>query len=839
MVRGHKKRSLFTLTKSLHLSKFISMWFRSVTVVLLLTIFLSCDQAHTGKSDLLSFIPDDSSLIVKINNLNTFRSELKNNHFLNDIKNTTSSKRISQSFRILNKIQTDTTSLIALYEKDSAHVLYVGYAKPNWLSYTDSTEFNTSFKEGIQHIDIDGLTLFAKVLEGKRIASTSKDLLNEATRISHRRNAEDPLQVLYRTVSPQKSASVFINTQQPSSLLPGIFGRGNAEPELMFSDWMTFDFNSGQQYLYLNGLAHVKDTTNNLLKLFQGTNSLPAVTPELAPADSDAILVYTFDDYERFARNQQQYLDSPYTINTPFNTVEEIGHIYRGDQRAVLIGTFASEAIETFLEGISLESSDYQGNDITNLSENNFLSEAFNPLVKDFRANYYCIIEDKYIFAESAGILEAIIANRNSAINFKSSTMYSSASENLTNQSNILLLTNIAAIGKSGSLFFSEPFIREQQAANLKNYIYSSQFAADRDFYHTHLAVNRQSSQSKSGATSPLFSIELDNDLSSYPQFVINHRTNRKEIVVQDAENNLYLISTEGKVLWKKELEGPIQGKIKQVDIYKNGRLQLAFTTDNKFIILDRNGKEVLPFSKSYPGGNLNPLAVFDYENNKDYRFVVTQGSKVFMYNSKGQVVSGFKYTEAETDILGRPKHMRIGSRDYLVFKLANGELKILSRVGSERISVGQSIEFSDNEVYLYRNKFIVTDKAGTLFSIDTDGKISKSDLNFNEDHKIDATTKTLATLNENSLTIKGRSRDLDLGVYLEPVIFYLYDKIYVTTTDIQSGQVFLFDSSNRSISGFPVYGNSVADMADMDNDGKLELVTKDSDNSLIVYSLR
>ena len=125
------------------------------------------------------------------------------------------------------------------------------------------------------------------------------------------------------------------------------------------------------------------------------------------------------------------------------------------------------------------------------------------------------------------------------------------------------------------------------------------------------------------------------------------------------------------------------------------------------------------------------------------------------------------------------------------------------------------------------------------MYSIDTEGKINKSPMRMNEDHGLDATTKTLVTLNENNLSIKGRNRNLDLGVYLKPRIFYIYDKIYVSATDIQSGQVYLFDSSNRSISNFPVFGNSSVDMADMDNDSQLELVTKDQSNSLIVYTIR
>ena len=814
------------------------MRLKSLAVLFLLFI-ISCDPGKTTGSDLLGYVPENATIIVKINNLNTFRSELKNNRFLADLRETTTIQKIKEAFGVLNEIQSDTTSLVALYEEDSTHILYVGYARPNWLKYTDSTKFNTSFKEGVQNIEIDELKLYARVIEGKRIASTSVEILESAIRNPGKRDAEHPLETLYRTTTPQKSASLFLNAKKRSTVLPGLLNRGSEASEFKFSDWITYDLNSGQQYLYLNGLARIKDSTHNLLKLFDGTRSIPPVTPDLAPPDADAILVYTFDDYEKFAQNQQQYLNSPYSINTPFNTVEEIGHIYKNDQRAVLISAYAAEAIGSFLEGISNERNEYQGYDIIGLSENDFLTKTFDPLIRDFQANYYCILDDKYIFSETTKLLENLVSNRTSGNSFKKSPYFESASDNLTNQSNILLLTNREAMNTAGSLFFSDQFVQDIRNTRINDYVYSSQIASDNNFFHTHLSVSRLLSQSESGTAAPLFSLELDSEIYSDPQFVINHRTNQKEIVVQDVENNLYLISTQGKVLWKKELSGPIQGKIKQVDIYKNGRLQLAFTTNEQFLILDRNGREVPPFNKSYPGGNLNALAVFDYERNKDYRFVVTQGPKVFMYNSKGSIVNGFKYTEAKTDILDAPKHIRIGQRDFLVFKLADGTLKILSRVGSDRITVNESIEFSDNEVYLYRNKITLTDKAGTLFGIDPDGKVSKSRLNFNEEHKIDATTKTLATLNENSLTIKGRSRDLDLGIHLKPVIFYIYDKIYVSSTDIQNGQVHLFDSSNRNISGFPVFGNSVADLADMDNDGKIELVTKDQDNSLIVYSLR
>ncbi|MBT8299807.1 MAG: ribonuclease HII, partial [Maribacter sp.] len=361
---------------------------------------------------------------------------------------------------------------------------------------------------------------------------------------------------------------------------------------------------------------------------------------------------------------------------------------------------------------------------------------------------------------------------------------------------------------------------------------------ADQGFFHSTINIQQTGRKSKINTVSQLFTLQLDADLATNPQFVINHRTNKKEVVVQDQENNLYLISTQGKVLWKKQLEGQIQGKIHQVDIYKNRRLQLAFTTNNEFLILDRNGKEVQPFTKKFEGGNLNPLAVFDYENKKDYRFVVTQGDKVFMYNNKGAIVRGFKYTRAESAIRQAPKHLVIGNKDYLVFTLENKDLKILNRVGNVRTKVNTKIDFSQNEVYLYKNKFVVTDKKGVLHQIAANGKMSTTNLRLNEDHGIDATSKTFVYMNDNVLSIKGKKVELDFGVYSQPKIFYIYDKIYVGVSDIQNQKVYLFDSQAVPIKNFPVFGTSLIDMEDMEGDRKLEIVTQDQKNSIIVYQL-
>ena len=78
----------------------------------------------------------------------------------------------------------------------------------------------------------------------------------------------------------------------------------------------------------------------------------------------------------------------------------------------------------------------------------------------------------------------------------------------------------------------------------------------------------------------------------------------------------------------------------------------------------------------------------------------------------------------------------------------------------------------------------------------------------------------------------------MDLGVYTAPKIFYLYDKIYVGVTDLQSEKVYLFDSQTKGIPGFPVFGTNAMRLDDMENDRKLELIVKGQGNDLILYRM-
>ena len=816
---------------------------RSKVLFCLLPILIaSCTKEIKTKDSLLAHLPPNPALVLKITNLTNFKSELKNNSILKSVESFSHIKQVSDKIQGLEYLTTDKTCVLALYEVGKDNYDYILVAKnSSGLFNVDSVAnktVETLTYEG-SHVTkhkLDGLEVFSLQKNKDILMSSSMMLMENIIRVSENTPVDPTLKKLYEASSLDKSATIFINPSVNTSVLS--LKESSTTLENPFSSWVSLDFTANSDEINLNGVAMAPDSTKNFINLFKGTSPLANKTPSYTPLTAQAILSYTFDDYQVFAKNQNTYLDRVKKNDSLFNTIEEVGLMYLNNERAVLLKSFGTESLYDYLDSKKSASENYQGSEILVLDETNLVEDGFTPLVKDFVSNYCTIIENSFIFSEEKEVLQTVISNHKSSSSFDDDEGFQTAKASMANESSMLFVSNASGIGFFAEHELSPEVFEDIKDNDFKEHVFASQMVMDHGFGHFNILASKIKKNQEKNTVSPLFTLELNTDLATEPQFVKNHRTKQQEIVVQDQNNVLYLISTDGKVLWTKQLDGRIQGEIQQVDIYKNGKLQLAFTTNDQFLVLDRNGDVVPPFNIDYEGGNLNPLAVFDYDGSRNYRFVVTQGRKVYMYNNQAEIVRGFTFSEAPSNILGAPKHFRVGNKDYLVFKQDNSTLRILHRVGSDRIKVPEKIDFSNNEVFLYKNKFSVTNKTGVLHQIDTNGKLTATNFNLNPDHGFYATSNTLVFMDDNVLSIKGRKVELELGVYSKPKIFYIYDKIYVGVTDIQNHQIYLFDSQAEPIPNFPIFGSSLIDLTDMDNDKKLELVAKDQDNSLIVYTI-
>ena len=335
------------------------------------------------------------------------------------------------------------------------------------------------------------------------------------------------------------------------------------------------------------------------------------------------------------------------------------------------------------------------------------------------------------------------------------------------------------------------------------------------------------------------FFLSFENEIISDPIWLKNHINNQYDFTFQDSENYLYYYSNKGNQYWKKKIPQKIIGDIKQVDIYKNGRLQIVFRTENKLYVLDRNGNEVKELSFEIESGENNiPISIFDYEKNRNYRFLVTNDNIIEMFDSRGKKVSGFKPNVFESNIIKDPVHIRIDGKDFIVVQLENGELKILDRRGRDRIKVDQKIQFSENSIYSYMKTFTTTDNQGYLIQIDMDGKLSKKSLNISSDNLIDIKNDNLVYISENILSIKGINITLPFGRYSKPKIFNESLRMLIGISDLSENNIYLYEDNGELVKGFPLKGNSIIDIRDSDKDGKIEVLTRLDSNSIVSYEV-
>jgi len=95
--------------------------------------------------------------------------------------------------------------------------------------------------------------------------------------------------------------------------------------------------------------------------------------------------------------------------------------------------------------------------------------------------------------------------------------------------------------------------------------------------------------------------------------------------------------------------------------------------------------------------------------------------------------------------------------------------------------------------VYSYKSNFLTTTREGDLISIDRKGNVNLTKKDFDNNHQLVSTTKTLVTLNNNKLTIKDKTLTLDFANYSKPKLFYINGKIYEFVTKGEANTVLVY----------------------------------------------
>jgi|GEM_PF-6737412 len=339
---------------------------------------------------------------------------------------------------------------------------------------------------------------------------------------------------------------------------------------------------------------------------------------------------------------------------------------------------------------------------------------------------------------------------------------------------------------------------------------------------------------------------------------VTNHNTREKEILFQDSEDMLHMVGAGGKILWSIKADGRLMGAVTQVDVMKNGKLQLAFNTEKSLYILDRNGKPTEGFPVKLPSVASGPVGVFDYEQTKDYRLVVPlQDGQVMNFSAKGQPVKGWQYKKSPAPIV-RVEHKVFGKNDFLVFVAADGEIKVLQRNGTPKLQAkGRAEGLGKNYVMRWENSiedsYMIYQANDSLLRMTTVGQTGAEDLPtpgiywkkwfygpVNADSRAD-----MMLISDNLCTLMLNGSESEILIPLselpssEPLIVQRPEgDNYIFFDQPKAGQIVAFKLNGEPVGGFPLEGNAPFTVVDLNLNGRLNVVVT-GDGEVICYELK
>ncbi|MEH6763771.1 MAG: hypothetical protein V7655_04655 [Aequorivita antarctica] len=802
-------------------------------IPIILGIFGSCDKTPPKTGTLMDFVPENASVVFKISNFENLQADIENNSLLSKFGKTSPYSFFSEKAVLLKNLHPTTQSLFCINEVNDSVSAYTFISKQTKnLFQTDSLknriiETLTLDSQSLQRITIDKEIAYTAIIDSVFVVSSSQQLLQD---ILKRKTERDET---FKKVFNLPSSNGF------TALVRGSKVALNDSTKVNFTSWSALDIAIAPESFIATGITLATDSIPQLLNVFEDQVPQQNDVSALVPTDALGAMSFTFNDAERFQKNLRNFRGEKETLQTTgiFGSVSEVGSIKLKTETAIFIKSIDASLTSDVLARYVSAKSEFREIKISSFSEPQLFRQTFSPFINSEKANYVFQVDNFFVFTESEITAQQIISDFQNNNTLKNTSYFENTAPDLSTASSLLIFKMKGEFSEAISGFFNP-----KSKAEIKNIAFDEfplaalQFSYDRNFAHLTLSCKEGGGTAKSisGTVTEKFSLKLESAVLGTPQLIEGHKESGN-VVAQDMGNKLYFISDSGKILWTKKLGAAILGKIEEVEI--SGSKHIAFATKDAFHILDRNGKDAKGFPIKFKDNVTQPLSVFDYDNNRNYRFVIVQGKEMLLYDKNGKTVKGFSFNKAKSNIAQSPVHIRMGNKDYIVVAEESGKLNILSRVGKSRISVSNNFNFSEIPIAEEDNTFVVITKENTKERITQDGKVSSQKLDVGSNYWFTILGNTKVTLDDNKLRINGKLVELPLGLYTRPQLFNVSRNSYITITETQEKKVYVFDKDGSILNGFPVYGTSAATMGESNGKNTKSIVVKGDANSIILYS--
>ena len=628
-----------------------------------------------------------------------------------------------------------------------------------------------------------GKELCVAVVGSMILLSDSGLYMEDALRqLNDKRGIADAKPVCFEDVSRYFSATaginLYLNESCFSDLLPlfvdtkvmtgGLDARG-------WFKWGALDVNMEEEGINLNGFLSYDDMRKSFPAVFKGQRPVAIGLDEVLPSASKAVsllgvsdvglYVNALDGFRQRAgldghvRKRKQGFAELYGAGMEDEWMKLLSgewakgilyyNVAEGEEDGVAVvrvkaGSLGRDLIEKMLEryarhsGRSLASlkKTYRLDDAKELTYYAFPTSDFVPVmwgeVLGGMANRYVFVEDNYVvFASSEEAVRQFARDYVRRQNVREQEWYWTTRERLSKEGNWTSVAHVASM---------LPFYRAASEGRWKNYLEKNgervascasvglQWANEGDMVYNILFLSTKEVAEQQKQV--MWQTKLEAPLAMKPAIVTNHNTGERELFVQDENNTVYLINDIGRILWKLPVQGRINSDIYQVDMYKNGKLQLLFSTPTHVYLIDRNGNYLPRYPLALPSACARGVTVCDYDGKRDYRiFVPAADRRVYLYDLTGNPVKGWNVPRSDNDIVSRVCHFRVQGKDYIAYAGWH-RLYLLDRRGNERVHVPTLLNLTA-PTHLYLTNVggkacvALNDAEGNFLLVGFDGKVT------------------------------------------------------------------------------------------------------------------
>ena len=873
-----------------------------ILVVLLVVagVFLGYKQLkkeHLPPVKTIDAVPLNASALFIVQNFHAFHKKtLTSNLFWEELLSVNQLKNLNQNIAKIDSVLTNNDEVESLLQPEL--VVSVHSSGANKFDYIFTAQTKTEIEESKVKNRLEklfGVTVTSRIydntpiytipLKNKKLYcvannrfvsfSYSSILIEEVVRHIHANQTlfdNKRFAKAYKTLGSHSDFYFLINpehsVQNVKKYFKHYFTRFSD-----YSDWTVFDGELKTNALELTGFSVAVDSANHYLSVFAQQAKQKVQIPAVLPKTTAFYYHIGFSDSKTYQKQYIQFLKGAKKGFKRDKHIEELNKQYQSSFEKEFLFRLVDEAafavaqppldevfknsfvvtkctdvekVMLLLTQNSPEPEKISDVEVYSMPVSMDFGLLLNPVFPKFTSPVVFALNDYLVFASNSRAAEEFIRQNSFNHTLTKDEAYRSLTDNIASESNSTIYFNFP---KSENLIYwalNDEAIKfvKQNKETINKYqaaIWQTSYHKN-DLYYQYFYAKYNPSFKLS--TASLWELALDTTYRFVPQSVVNHKTGLKEIVVQDNNNVLYLISSTGKILWKKQIPLPIKGKIYQIDRFKNNKLQLLFNTDEKMYLIDRNGNFVEPYPVKLPEKASGALQVVDYDKNRNYRILVPCFDNfVYNYNADGEKVKGWKFEKQVSPVVKIYPHFAIDGKDYLTFVTQDGSVLITARNGKQRVNITEKIpassfisDYIEVKNSLSKTSIIGIDTNGTVTRLFYNNKIALTKVNngvSNADFGYIDNNKNIDVLYSFKNNVQATT--LDNAIIWETAlpgnISYLHytklgQKKY--TGIIAGNEVFIYDNEGNLLPDFPVKGNAPFVMDDLEKDGKPNLIVGD-----------